>query len=469
MSLFSYHRPYFEMKANFNKMLEEQRNRVQSIEQNVLDVKSQYADALHNLEGISEEIHEQRKLHEERVALGERSEGVGSETPPPAPGGGSSPHSSIEDVFVESCSEDPECKSPKQTPNVSASISPPRSLSGSTSRSPRGESVARSSGSPVESPSRDSSTSPKLLETSVSSCELSSIGERRRKSTVTFDVRTDLRNIRQELLDLEEELYPMRGRRRATSFYIPEPKKISLKKRRETTIVPTLTKELLDGQQDVCKDAKMSSFKVWSSSKSEPLSLSAKLLEACAISEAALVGGAQIDAIEFMRLPQMRGNQTSQKGAGLFKRKSVDSASATSVTDHMHLSASLTTSIPAQQCDRTSEKCSLPISCFSTQSSVPSQMELTTASTQEHSTVVRFSLKEDIVQQNVASTTSDNSSHVQVTEEIFSDSGSVSSCEMLDDQQLDHLGDVRLDETEQVQHTHSPDKELSQAVESIVN
>ncbi|GFY50979.1 SH3 domain-binding protein 5-like [Trichonephila inaurata madagascariensis] len=54
-------RPYFEMKAQFNQLLEEQRKKVHHLEEKILKMKMSYADALHNLEEISDEIHQKRK------------------------------------------------------------------------------------------------------------------------------------------------------------------------------------------------------------------------------------------------------------------------------------------------------------------------------------------------------------------------------------------------------------------------
>ncbi|GFR11535.1 SH3 domain-binding protein 5-like [Trichonephila clavata] len=53
--------PYFEMKAQFNQLLEEQRKKVHHLEEKILKMKMSYADALHNLEEISDEIHQKRK------------------------------------------------------------------------------------------------------------------------------------------------------------------------------------------------------------------------------------------------------------------------------------------------------------------------------------------------------------------------------------------------------------------------
>ncbi|XP_051172754.1 227 kDa spindle- and centromere-associated protein-like isoform X2 [Leptopilina boulardi] len=54
-------RRYYEMKAHFNQMLEEQKTRVSVLERSVGEAKMTYADALRNLERISDEIHRTRK------------------------------------------------------------------------------------------------------------------------------------------------------------------------------------------------------------------------------------------------------------------------------------------------------------------------------------------------------------------------------------------------------------------------
>lgn len=57
-------RPYYELKAQFNHMLELQKQRVQTLEVQVSTSKLTYADALRNLEQISDEIHHLRsKTH----------------------------------------------------------------------------------------------------------------------------------------------------------------------------------------------------------------------------------------------------------------------------------------------------------------------------------------------------------------------------------------------------------------------
>ncbi|XP_042346770.1 SH3-binding domain protein 5-like, a [Plectropomus leopardus] len=53
-------KPYFELKAQFNHILEENKAKVLQLEQHVAKVKTRYSIALRNLEQISEQIHAQR-------------------------------------------------------------------------------------------------------------------------------------------------------------------------------------------------------------------------------------------------------------------------------------------------------------------------------------------------------------------------------------------------------------------------
>ncbi|XP_018330892.1 coiled-coil domain-containing protein 18 isoform X2 [Agrilus planipennis] len=53
-------RPYYELKAQFYHMLEQQKAKVQNLEMQVTGVKMTYAEALRNLEQISDEIHKSR-------------------------------------------------------------------------------------------------------------------------------------------------------------------------------------------------------------------------------------------------------------------------------------------------------------------------------------------------------------------------------------------------------------------------
>ncbi|XP_064472150.1 uncharacterized protein LOC135386268 isoform X3 [Ornithodoros turicata] len=55
-------RPYFELKSRLNEALEEQKKRVFQIEEDVMRVKFSYAEALHNLEEISDEMHNSRQV-----------------------------------------------------------------------------------------------------------------------------------------------------------------------------------------------------------------------------------------------------------------------------------------------------------------------------------------------------------------------------------------------------------------------
>ncbi|XP_077562104.1 uncharacterized protein LOC144178261 isoform X2 [Haemaphysalis longicornis] len=56
-------RPYFEMKAQLNEALEEQKKRVFHMEEDVMRIKFSYTEALHNLEQISNQMHQSRLLH----------------------------------------------------------------------------------------------------------------------------------------------------------------------------------------------------------------------------------------------------------------------------------------------------------------------------------------------------------------------------------------------------------------------
>uniref|UniRef100_A0A1A7WHH7 SH3 domain-binding protein 5 n=1 Tax=Iconisemion striatum TaxID=60296 RepID=A0A1A7WHH7_9TELE len=53
-------KPYFELKAQLNNILEEHKAKVMQLEHNVSKVKTRYSIALRNLEQISEQIHAQR-------------------------------------------------------------------------------------------------------------------------------------------------------------------------------------------------------------------------------------------------------------------------------------------------------------------------------------------------------------------------------------------------------------------------
>ncbi|XP_056154783.1 SH3 domain-binding protein 5-like [Lampris incognitus] len=76
-------KPYFELKAQFNHILEEHKTKVVQLEERVAKVKTRYSVALRNLEQISEQIHAQRgHIRASRgrpSACGGRSSPVGAE------------------------------------------------------------------------------------------------------------------------------------------------------------------------------------------------------------------------------------------------------------------------------------------------------------------------------------------------------------------------------------------------------
>ncbi|XP_077363023.1 SH3 domain-binding protein 5-like [Festucalex cinctus] len=76
-------KPYFELKAQFNHILEEHKAKVVQLEEQVSKVKTRYSVALRNLEQISEQIHAQRgqvrASRGRRATCGGRSSPVGAE------------------------------------------------------------------------------------------------------------------------------------------------------------------------------------------------------------------------------------------------------------------------------------------------------------------------------------------------------------------------------------------------------
>ncbi|KAM9777070.1 SH3 domain-binding protein 5-like [Syngnathus typhle] len=90
-------KPYFELKAQFNHILEEHKANVVQLEQQVAKVKTRYSVALRNLEQISEQIHAQRgpaRAGRGRPAAcgdsGRRGSPVGAEAESRAASGGGS-------------------------------------------------------------------------------------------------------------------------------------------------------------------------------------------------------------------------------------------------------------------------------------------------------------------------------------------------------------------------------------------
>uniref|UniRef100_A0A182K131 SH3 domain-binding protein 5 n=1 Tax=Anopheles christyi TaxID=43041 RepID=A0A182K131_9DIPT len=77
-------RPYYELRANYNALLLEQKQKVVELETKVAESKLRYNEALSNLERISEEIHRQRKARAN--SLDEDGGGSGSSTSSAVPG-----------------------------------------------------------------------------------------------------------------------------------------------------------------------------------------------------------------------------------------------------------------------------------------------------------------------------------------------------------------------------------------------
>ncbi|XP_061771540.1 SH3-binding domain protein 5-like, a isoform X2 [Nerophis ophidion] len=76
-------KPYFELKAQFNHILEEHKTKVLQLEQHVSKVKTRYSITLKNLEDISEQIHAQRGRDQDEgcpTVCGGRSPPVGAES-----------------------------------------------------------------------------------------------------------------------------------------------------------------------------------------------------------------------------------------------------------------------------------------------------------------------------------------------------------------------------------------------------
>ncbi|XP_059141721.1 uncharacterized protein LOC131929494 isoform X2 [Physella acuta] len=78
-------KPYFEMKAKFNQVMEEHKRAVSRLEEDVASTKALYSQALRSLEAISDDIHRQRLERRRKLELGVRGAGVGAESPSPPP------------------------------------------------------------------------------------------------------------------------------------------------------------------------------------------------------------------------------------------------------------------------------------------------------------------------------------------------------------------------------------------------
>ncbi|KAI1296836.1 SH3 domain-binding protein 5-like [Halotydeus destructor] len=75
-------RPYFEAKAQFNQLMDEQVKEIKMMEVGVAAAKRDYASALKRLEVISGEIHAKRNQRRQDILnIGQRGQGVGAESP----------------------------------------------------------------------------------------------------------------------------------------------------------------------------------------------------------------------------------------------------------------------------------------------------------------------------------------------------------------------------------------------------
>ncbi|XP_012270237.1 uncharacterized protein LOC105694293 isoform X2 [Orussus abietinus] len=117
--------PYYEMKAHFNQMLDEQKMRVSALERSVSEAKMTYAEALRNLERISDEIHRTRKydgpdgFDKHSTELGDRSLGQTNTATPTDSSVTGSPDSTdyTSDEYLrlpEKLSPNPPCPLPKR-------------------------------------------------------------------------------------------------------------------------------------------------------------------------------------------------------------------------------------------------------------------------------------------------------------------------------------------------------------------
>ncbi|XP_059920204.1 SH3-binding domain protein 5-like, a [Gadus macrocephalus] len=115
-------RPYFELKTQFNYILEEHKGRVLQLEHSVSKVKSQYSVALNNLEKISEQIHAQRgrgvAVGGPITACGGRSSPVGAEADGGGAGGGAGGGSDL----LAACREREEERARERAGSDSASV-----------------------------------------------------------------------------------------------------------------------------------------------------------------------------------------------------------------------------------------------------------------------------------------------------------------------------------------------------------
>ncbi|XP_034401178.1 SH3 domain-binding protein 5 [Cyclopterus lumpus] len=178
-------RPYFELKAKYYLQLEQLKRRVDERQAKLVVAKADYRAALRNLEGISEEIHAQRRS----LAMGARERGVGAE--------GDGPDEDIADFTMESdglsmvsvsIDEEGGRSSSSEEETNTHPTSSPRAMPSSSSSSPSSSSSSQPSTStstpldvPCPQPSSSSTSSSSSLCTpcsclSSSPSELSSSG-----------------------------------------------------------------------------------------------------------------------------------------------------------------------------------------------------------------------------------------------------------------------------------------------------
>ncbi|CAN7984012.1 unnamed protein product [Ixodes hexagonus] len=135
--------PYFEMKARLNEALEEQKKRVFQMEEDVMRVKFSYTEALHNLEEISDQMHQSRltgsSSGSSELSGGELS-GSSSEAGSSRTGSAIGPHRLVKSsslsssemlkIYEDICNDEtyrklpePQCVIPRRPPSIRRALS----------------------------------------------------------------------------------------------------------------------------------------------------------------------------------------------------------------------------------------------------------------------------------------------------------------------------------------------------------
>lgn len=91
-------KPYYELYAQLNHFVEKEKLKVHQLEQSIALAKSDYAEGLSNLEGISEQIHLQRRVRDDQV---QRDSGCGTISETASISGGSLDMTSIADIPMD--------------------------------------------------------------------------------------------------------------------------------------------------------------------------------------------------------------------------------------------------------------------------------------------------------------------------------------------------------------------------------